>query len=65
MASWLTGSTPSDIAGGPSITRLTNRICSVVNGTPPETPVSDATRNVITKPSAVDTWNHVNLTMLS
>ena len=65
IASGLTGSTPSDIAGGPSMTRLTNRICSAVNGAPPAMPVIDATRNVITKPSAVDSWNRTNLTMLS
>src|SRR5215210_1353878 len=47
MASGLTGSTPSDIAGGPSMTRLTNRICSAVNGAPPATPVIDAARNVL------------------
>ena len=65
IASALTGSTPIDIAGGPSMTRLTNRICSAVNGAPPAMPVSEATRNVSTKPSAVDTWKRVNLTMLA
>ena len=65
MASGLTGSTPSDIAGGPSMTRLTNRICSAVNGAPPAMPVIEATRKVMTKPSAVDSWNRTNLTMLS
>ena len=50
MASGLTGSTPSDIAGGPSMTRLTNRICSAVNGAPPAIPVIEATRKVMTKP---------------
>ena len=47
------------------MTRLTNRICSAVNGAPPAMPVTDATRKVSTKPSAVDSWNRVNLTMLS
>ena len=65
MASGLTGSTPSDIAGGPSMTRLTNRICRAVNGAPPAMPVIDAARNVITKPRAVDSWNRTNLMMLS
>jgi hypothetical protein len=65
IASGLTGSTPSDIAGGPSITRLTNRICKAVNGAPPAMPMSDATRKVITKPSEVDSWNRTKLTMLS
>lgn len=65
IASWLTGSTPSDIAGGPSMTRFTNRICTAVNGAPPAMPVTDATRKVSTKPSAVDSWNRANFTMLS
>lgn len=65
MASGLTGSTPSDIAGGPSMARLTNKICSAVNGAPPAIPVTEATRKVITKPIEVDNWNRTNLTMLS
>jgi hypothetical protein len=65
IASRLTGSTPSDIAGGPSMTRLTNRICRAVNGTPPAIPVTEATRKVSTKPRAVDSWKRVNFTMLS
>ena len=49
IASALTGSTPSDIAGGPSMTKLTKRICSAVKGAPPAMPVTDAVRNVRTK----------------
>ena len=55
IASGATGSTPSDMAGGPSMTRLTKRICSAVNGAPPAMPVTEATRNVRTKPRAVET----------
>ena len=47
------------------MTRLTNRICSAVNGAPPAMPVIEAIRKVSTKPSAVDSWNRTNLTMLS
>ncbi|CAM5307640.1 hypothetical protein SHIRM173S_03300 [Streptomyces hirsutus] len=65
IASGLTGSTPRDMAGGPSMTRLTNRICRAVNGAPPDSPVSEAIRKVATKPRAVETWNRVNFTMLS
>jgi hypothetical protein len=54
-----------DIAGRPSITRLTNRIWRAVNGAPPARPVGELTRNVVTKPKAVETWKRTNSTMLS
>ena len=47
------------------MTRLTKRICSAVNGAPSAIPITEATRNVRTKPRAVETWNRVNFTMLS
>jgi len=57
------GSTPSDSAGGPSMMRLTQRICSAVNGEPLAMPATAAVRKTSTKPSAVVSWNLTNLTM--
>ena len=57
-------STPSAIAGGPSMMMFTHRIAMAVNGCPSDTPSAAVSRNSSAKPSVVLSWKRTNLTML-
>ncbi len=58
-------SSPSAIAGGPSMMRFTQRMAIAVNGLPPATSSAAASRNTSAKPSVVLSWKRTNFTMLA
>ena len=65
MTSPSAGSTPSAMAGGPSMMRFTHRMAMAVNGLPPAMPNAAVSRNSRAKPSVVLSWKRTNLTMLA
>ena len=62
MARPLGGSTPSAMAGGPSMIRFTQRTWMAVKGT--GSPVTDAPMSVRMAPTLVDSWKRTKVTML-